>query len=99
MVKDAFCYFDGERGYLMTVADDGAVTEIVTTKASPGRVILIDDGKNFPMMRYGPERYRLVLKWGSDKRIMGEHFARNCNATLLPTRAAYDRAVRKALSL
>ena len=99
MVKDAFAYFDGERGYLITVADDGAVTEIMTVKASPGRVIHIDDGRNFPMMRFGGGRYDPVMKWASDTRIMGGHFVRDCGATLLPTRAAYDRAAEKARSL
>ena len=99
MVKDAFAYFDGERGYLITVADDGAVTEIMTVRASPGRVIHIDDGRDLPMMRFGGGRYGPVLKWSSDKRVMGEHFARDCRATLLPTRNAYDRAAAKARSL
>jgi hypothetical protein len=99
MVKDAFAYFDGQRGHLITVADDGAVREIMTTLASPGRVIHVDDGRDLPMMRYGGERYGPVIKWASDKRIMGEHFARDCGATLQPTRAAYDRAAAKARSL
>jgi hypothetical protein len=62
-------------------------------------VIHVDDGRDLPMMHDRGGRYGPVLKWASDKRTMGEHFARNCNATLLPTRAAYDRAVRKARSL
>ena len=36
MVKEAFAYFDGQRGYLITVADDRTVREIMTTVASPG---------------------------------------------------------------
>ncbi|SEF15196.1 hypothetical protein SAMN05444161_9209 [Rhizobiales bacterium GAS191] len=99
MTKDAFAYFDGERGYLTTVDGEGAVTEIMTVKASPGRVIHIDDGKDLPMMRFGGGRYGPVLKWSSDARTMGERFARDCRATLLPTRAAYDRAVAKARAL
>ncbi|SED79005.1 hypothetical protein SAMN05519104_4375 [Rhizobiales bacterium GAS188] len=35
MTKDAFAYFDGQRGYLTTVDGEGAVTEIMTVKASP----------------------------------------------------------------
>ena len=99
MVKEAFAYFDGQRGYLITVADDRTVREIMTTVASPGRVIHIDDGRDWPMMRFGGERYGPVMKWSSDKRIMGEHFARDCGATLLPTRNAYDRAAAKDRSL
>ena len=99
MVKDAFAYFDGQRGYLTAVDDNGAMTSITTTMASPGRVIHIDDGRNFPMMRFGGGRYDPVMKWASDTRIMGGHFVRDCGATLLPTRAAYDRAAEKARSL
>jgi hypothetical protein len=99
MVKDAFAYFDGQRGHLITVADDGTVTEIMTTAASPGRVIHIDDGRNLPMMRFAGGRYGPVMKRSSDRRVMGEHFARDCNATLLPTRTAYDRVAAKARSL
>jgi hypothetical protein len=75
------------------------MSEIMTVKASPGRVLHIDDGRNFPMMRFGGGRYGPVMKWASDKRVMGERFARDCGATLLPTRAAYDRAVAKARAL
>jgi hypothetical protein len=31
MTKDAFAYFDGQRGYLAAVDDNGAVTSITTT--------------------------------------------------------------------
>jgi hypothetical protein len=62
MVKDAFAYFDGQRGYLTAVDNNGAVTSITTTMASPGRVIHIDDGRNFPMMRFGGGRYGPVMK-------------------------------------
>ena len=99
MVRDAFAYFDGQRGHLLMVADDGAVTEIMTVKASPGRVIHIDDGRDLPMMRFGGGRYGPVLKWSSDSSTMGQHFARACRATLLPTREAYDRAAARARSL
>jgi hypothetical protein len=99
MVKDAFCYFDGERGYLTTVDINGAVTSITTTMASPGRAIHIDDGCNFPVMHDRGGRYGPVLKWSSDSRTMGQHFARDCRATLLPTREAYDRAAARARSL
>jgi hypothetical protein len=51
------------------------------------------------MMRFGGGRYGPVLKWASDARFMGERFTSHCNATLLPTRAAYDRAAAKARSL
>ena len=33
MIKDAFCYFDGKRGYLTTVDVNGAVTSFMTTAA------------------------------------------------------------------
>jgi len=96
MIKNAFCYFDGKRGYLTTVDVNGAVTSIMTTAASPGRVIHIDDGRDLPMMRFGGGQFGPVLKWVSAKRAMGGHFARDCRATLLPTRRAYDRAAAAA---
>jgi hypothetical protein len=99
MVKDAFAYFDGQPGYLITVDDHGTVREIMTTLASPGRVIHVDDGHDLPMMRFGGGRYGPVMKWASDTRTMGQHFARDCGATLLLTRAAYDRAAAKARKL
>ena len=48
------------------------------------------------MMRFGGGRHGVVLKWAGDKRMMGEPFARDCRATLLPTRKAYDIAAAKA---
>ena len=99
MIKDAFCYFDGERGYLTTVDVNGAVTSFMTTAALPGRAIRIDDGHDLPMMRYGGGQFGPVLKWVSAKRAMGGHFARDCRATLLPTRRAYNRAAAQARSL
>ena len=99
MAKDAFAYFDGQRGYLTAVDDNGAVTSITTTMASPGRAIHIDDGSNFPVMHDRGGRYGPVLKWSSDSSTMGQHFARACRATLLPTREAYDRAAARARSL
>ena len=99
MIKDAFCYFDGERGYLTAVDINGVVTSIMTTRGSPGGVIHIDDGRDSPMMRVGGGQFGPVLKWASDKRAMGSHFARDCRATLLPTRKAYDRAAAKARAL
>ena len=51
------------------------------------------------MMRFGGGGYGPAMKWSSDKRAMGEHFARDCRAPLLPTRKAYDRASEKARPL
>ena len=86
MDKDAFCCFDGERGYLTTVDINGAVTSITTTMASPGRAIHIDDGSNFPVMHDRGGRYGPVLKWSSDSSTMGQHFAR----VRIPTKPAGD---------
>jgi hypothetical protein len=96
-MRTALAYFDGERGHLTVVEADGLVRQIKTAKASPGRAIQIDDGKDLPIMRYGCGRYGPVLKWGSDKATMGERFAGHCLAKLFSSKSAYDEAVTKAI--
>ena len=95
-MSEAFACFDGERGHL-TVIDEHVVKQIVTVKATPGRVVQIDDGKLLPPLRYGFGQYGMALKWSHDPEKFAEQFAKDNNARLCPTLEAYERAVAKAL--
>jgi hypothetical protein len=95
-MSTAFAYFDGERGHL-TMIDDILVRQIVTLKASPGRVIQIDDGKHLRLLRYGFGDFGVAIKWGTDPATLAEKFAKDTDAKLYPTQEAYDRAVAKVL--
>ena len=95
-MSTAFAFFDGERGHL-TVIDEQVVKQIVTVKASPGRVVQIDDGKLLPPLRYGFGQYGVAIKWGSDPDALAEKFAKDNDAKLYPTLEAYDPAVAMVL--
>ena len=95
-MSEAFACFDGERGHL-TVIDEHVVKQIVTVKATPGRVVQIDDGKLLPPLRYGFGQYGMAIKWASDPEQLAEKFAKDNNARLCLTLEAYERAVAKAL--
>ncbi|SDR49858.1 hypothetical protein SAMN05519103_04006 [Rhizobiales bacterium GAS113] len=95
-MSSALAYFDGKRGYLTVLDEDDLLTQITTTPAHPGRIIHIDDGRQYPALCYGGKRAGSVLTWSPDAATMGELFARDCHAKLYMTRASYNRAVAKA---
>jgi len=61
-----FAHFDGERGHLTVIDDNDFVTRLVTVKATPGRVVQIDDGQYLKPLRYGLGHYGATIRWASD---------------------------------
>ena len=88
--KPNLMFIDGGYAEIVRVIEDEFVNEFSTCRLQEGRYVKIDDGKQYPQLCVGAERYGNTLEYHTDAQL-----ARDCKAKLYKTRAGFDAAKSK----